>query len=372
MQPVVNSEVQITGSIPDALLAVAASQWAGVGGVIGVSGLIYLPNGVAGSAARLAGVVAPNFPLDHIAAGWQVDGSQQDGNAGASKGGFDNQSVFADIGTSIAWNSMDEWSPIDQVGLNGNSALSSDSHAVQAQPNAELLGREGTSLLVRVEQKNASLESDVVKHRSLVDDRAIGIVNLNVGLDLSAPSGEGAIADSDVLDVQKLSLEPFQLVSIVLGHGGESVGPDTFFNAASNLSQGQGQQNQNALQHNPSFGPLTLPPDRNLVNTSVGNGQWSVVSGLPAGWSLGSDAVTSDASPSTSTSTLTSEQLMLLGRATITIADLADGYLALTTGTTITLDTDAAGYGWFIDSTPTSNDEFLPSILISQYSCLVS
>ncbi len=63
---------------------------------------------------------------------------------------------------------------------------------------------------------------------------------------------------------------------------------------------------------------------------------------------------------------------MLLGRATITIADLADGYLALTTGTTITLDTDAAGYGWFIDSTPTSNDEFLPSILISQYSCLVS
>ena len=27
----------------------------------------------------------------------------------------------------------------------------------------------------------------------------------------------------------------------------------------------------------------------------------------------------------------------------------------------ITLDTDAAGYGWFIDSTPLSNDEFLPT-----------
>jgi len=30
----------------------------------------------------------------------------------------------------------------------------------------------------------------------------------------------------------------------------------------------------------------------------------------------------------------------------------------LTLGTTITLDTDAAGYGWFIDSTLFANDEF--------------
>ncbi|SPP65339.1 matrixin family metalloprotease [Nitrospira lenta] len=56
---------------------------------------------------------------------------------------------------------------------------------------------------------------------------------------------------------------------------------------------------------------------------------------------------------------LTSDQLALLNQATITIADLADGYLALTSGTTITLDTDAAGYGWFIDSTPLTNEEFV-------------
>ena len=55
---------------------------------------------------------------------------------------------------------------------------------------------------------------------------------------------------------------------------------------------------------------------------------------------------------------LTADQLALLNQATITIADLADGYLALTLGTTITLDTDAAGYGWFIDSTPFVNEEF--------------
>jgi hypothetical protein len=53
---------------------------------------------------------------------------------------------------------------------------------------------------------------------------------------------------------------------------------------------------------------------------------------------------------------LTADQLALLNQATITIADLADGYLALTLGTTITLDTDAAGYGWFVDQTPFLNE----------------
>ena len=56
---------------------------------------------------------------------------------------------------------------------------------------------------------------------------------------------------------------------------------------------------------------------------------------------------------------LTADQRALLNQATITIADLAEGYLALTLGTTITLDTDAAGYGWFIDSTPFTHEEFV-------------
>ena len=58
-------------------------------------------------------------------------------------------------------------------------------------------------------------------------------------------------------------------------------------------------------------------------------------------------------------SPLAAAQLALLNQATITIADLADGYLALTLGTTITLDTDAAGYGWFVDPTPFTNEEFV-------------
>ncbi len=47
--------------------------------------------------------------------------------------------------------------------------------------------------------------------------------------------------------------------------------------------------------------------------------------------------------------------------ATIAIADLPGGAVGQTTGTTITLDDNAAGNGWFIDTTPGDNAEFLPT-----------
>ena len=45
----------------------------------------------------------------------------------------------------------------------------------------------------------------------------------------------------------------------------------------------------------------------------------------------------------------------------VTFADLSGSALGQTTGSTITLDTNAAGYNWFIDTTPTDNSEFLPT-----------
>jgi hypothetical protein len=50
---------------------------------------------------------------------------------------------------------------------------------------------------------------------------------------------------------------------------------------------------------------------------------------------------------------------------TITYRDLAGSVLGATTSTgsdaTLTLDTNAAGYGWFLDATPEQNEEFLPT-----------
>jgi predicted chitinase len=46
---------------------------------------------------------------------------------------------------------------------------------------------------------------------------------------------------------------------------------------------------------------------------------------------------------------------------TLNIADLPGGAVGETTGTSITLDTNAAGYGWYIDPNPAANSDFLPT-----------
>ncbi|MDX1251080.1 MAG: matrixin family metalloprotease [Gammaproteobacteria bacterium] len=45
----------------------------------------------------------------------------------------------------------------------------------------------------------------------------------------------------------------------------------------------------------------------------------------------------------------------------INFASLSNGALGSTTGTTITLDDNAAGHGWYIDYTPYLNEEYLPT-----------
>ena len=60
-------------------------------------------------------------------------------------------------------------------------------------------------------------------------------------------------------------------------------------------------------------------------------------------------------------STLGSTILSGTSGITLNITDLPAGALGQTTGTNITLDDNAAGNGWFIDSTPADNSEFLPT-----------
>jgi hypothetical protein len=62
-----------------------------------------------------------------------------------------------------------------------------------------------------------------------------------------------------------------------------------------------------------------------------------------------------------STAGLPASAASLLANVQVVIADLAGSYLGLTDGKTICIDRDAAGYGWFIDSTPRLDEEFASS-----------
>lgn len=52
--------------------------------------------------------------------------------------------------------------------------------------------------------------------------------------------------------------------------------------------------------------------------------------------------------------------LARLNQGTFAIADLPSGWAARTEGTRITLDTNGAGWGWFVDPSPEDNAEFVP------------
>ncbi len=51
-------------------------------------------------------------------------------------------------------------------------------------------------------------------------------------------------------------------------------------------------------------------------------------------------------------------RLASLGDVRVSVADLAGGKLGYAEGSTILIDADAAGHGWFIDFTPYDNSEF--------------
>jgi cyclophilin family peptidyl-prolyl cis-trans isomerase len=58
---------------------------------------------------------------------------------------------------------------------------------------------------------------------------------------------------------------------------------------------------------------------------------------------------------------LSASSLSVLNNVSVVIADLPGSYLGTADGKTITIDADAAGHGWFVDPTPTADEEFTSS-----------
>ena len=55
---------------------------------------------------------------------------------------------------------------------------------------------------------------------------------------------------------------------------------------------------------------------------------------------------------------LNPENIARMRAVSFQIADLGSNYLGMSAGDTIWIDDDAAGWGWFVDSTPTTDGEF--------------
>ncbi|MDH4188510.1 MAG: hypothetical protein OEV08_16100, partial [Nitrospira sp.] len=338
--------------------------------------LVDVPDGIGGITSRYVGVAAPDFSLP--------DGAdRQARNTGIGQGGLDNQSFFVNLNIASVQSILNDQEArnvrvsllgsvafTDQLGMNSDSSFATNGHAVEAQNESDLFWEgEGASLSQVIVNHDGALHSSISEDGATINQSVIdGATHFDIRGDLAPQGGNGAGTDLDVLNLEKVPLESLKLDSSFGREGVGLIESNLFFNPAltARVDEYQRYYEQYAFDHTPSFGTPTLSPDRSLVNRSAENGLF----GLSGSWA---SPVPNNSQLITHNSTLSPEQLDLLSRTTVTIADLADGYLALTLGTTITLDTDAAGFGWFIDPTPWASEEFVPgSLTVKGYSLIES
>ncbi|MDH5640473.1 MAG: M10 family metallopeptidase domain-containing protein, partial [Nitrospira sp.] len=327
------------------------------------TGSVQLPDGIIGLSLGSLGTPATHF----IGSCPGSNGGDQNDlwNTGFREGGFNDEGFLADpeailrqwaggIGIDFAGSTANQ-----QRVLNGKSSAPADCHSIQTHDDSSLANGQHspfTPLVSSIVNESVPCESNIVENIPLVDHCAIEISNFDNGVNSSTPDGEGTVSNLEINDIEGLTLVPLPELSIFTGECTNFEITNPLLHFGEQGTGGQGNTNcdhEQLFQHSPSFGTPTLPPDRKSVNGVDENGHWPALSFIE-----GSSAPNVSAL-STQSSALSAEQLDLLSRATINIADLADGYLALTLGTTITLDTDAAGYGWFIDPTPFTHEEFV-------------
>jgi hypothetical protein len=256
----------------------------------GWGSFVDAPDGIGGVTPRDLGVAAPDFSFP--------DGTdRQARNAGINQGGLDNQSFFANLDItsvqsilndqearnigvgSIGYGFSNRTSIADQVGSDSNPSLSTDGHAVQSQFDSPLLRGQRAIIGDAIVDECVSLHSEITDGVAMVDRLPItcSIADFNVSGDFSTQSGDGAIANLEIFNLEKL---PFPLFQVLPSVGREGVGlveSNLFFNRTADLAQGENQHSQSSLQHTLSFGSHTLPLERKSVHQVAGNGQWTMV-----------------------------------------------------------------------------------------------
>ena len=93
---------------------------------------------------------APHLTLDHVAASWQLNGSQQNWDTTDSEDSLNNEFRLVNV------NSRDKQVSVDKFRIDGETPLSPNGHTIQAQPDTRLTIIEGTSPVASVEEEHVT------------------------------------------------------------------------------------------------------------------------------------------------------------------------------------------------------------------------
>jgi hypothetical protein len=168
-----------------------------------------VPDGSAGVALGLVGVTATDLSFQNVS-GTNREYSEKNRDTRSSEGGFNDQLFFTNTNTVLALASMHQQSTTDELGLDSDSSLASNSHSIQAQPDTDLTDGESASLFGSVVNEDRSMEATVNEHGPMISDRAIGVADFDISADLSAPGGERTITELNVFNAERLLLVSLQ------------------------------------------------------------------------------------------------------------------------------------------------------------------
>ena len=111
-----------------------------------------------------------------------------------------------------------------KLAFNGNVSFASDRHTVDTEPDARLGEGESAVFLSSVVNENIAMETNIHEHWPAIGDGSIGVSNVDFSSDLSAPGGERAIAELDILNAERLSLISLQPLPGLIGQQNGLVG----------------------------------------------------------------------------------------------------------------------------------------------------
>ena len=239
---------------------------------MGWLGVIETPDGSTGVPLGSFGISTTNFV--------SLSAALENGNARSSEGNFDDERLFTDADDVSIPSNEQAGTPrvsnlftillANQPGGDSDPSLPTDGHAVYTGEKTSFVQGEGPSLVDVIVNHDTTNQPEIGKSGSVIDGSSVPVLDFDLSRNLAAPGGNGTITDLQLLDLDEVSLDRFPRLP---GFRGEASGPIEAnflvgFGVAPDLAQKKNHQNQNALQHNLSFGTLTVPPDRNVVNPS--------------------------------------------------------------------------------------------------------
>ena len=244
------------------------------------TGLVNVPNGLGGVYLGVTGIATRNLFINDVAASTPFYGSEGNRYARISQDSLYNQILLANADLSIGLPSIHQWasslwagiisdSRTYEFSINSEPSPTTNAHAVQAELEPVLPARQ--EILTEAESSiERSVESDIGEDRAFVYDTSIKVSNFDISSHTAIPSSNGTVSDSEILNLQELSLLMLDFQSSLISERSHSIGiePLSPLGITADLSQQQYQENQRALQQSFSFGSLTLLSDRKWVKRS--------------------------------------------------------------------------------------------------------